>query len=70
MADRWKTKRRTSRSNDTDTPEIARMERRVRRVYGADAEEDRPPDDGDAKDASDGDTARLVAVAVGRNEEH
>lgn len=61
---------RTAGSDYADTPEVARVEIRVRGMDGGDTEEDRPPDDGDAEDARHGYAARLVLIAVRRDEQH
>lgn len=46
------------------------MQGRVRRIYGANTEEDCPPDDADAEYGGDGDAAGLIAVAITRDEKH
>jgi hypothetical protein len=39
-------------------------------MHGVYTEEDCPPDDTDADYGGDGDAARLIAVAITRDEEH
>lgn len=55
----------TPRRNDTNTPKIPRMELAVGGLHRWDAEENRPPRDGDAENEGDGEAARLADVGVG-----